>query len=255
MGPLLSLFGGENVVLTVLISLAIVLVLIILGVWALKLVFNVTGRASRGRAKRLGVIDISPVDQKRRLVLVRRDNVEHLLLIGGGQDVVVESGITTEPLSVRLSRLTPTGAHQPAAAQPAAQQPTAPAPAPAAPQSKAPASAPAGTRAASPSVGPTRLRSTNLPPDLVATPNAMTQSRTSLRHTALMRPNERREPDFIPNPPQRPSSEFADSDNKTGVEPVPTQAGTGSSEPDNRSEPHLGRDGDEAHANEAHKNT
>jgi hypothetical protein len=33
------------------------------------------------------------LDGRRRLLLVRRDDVEHLLLIGGPADLVVESGI------------------------------------------------------------------------------------------------------------------------------------------------------------------
>src|SRR5262245_54687566 len=48
---------------------------------------------ARGRQPRLAVIDAAPVDSRRRLVLIRRDNVEHLLLIGGPSDVVVEPNI------------------------------------------------------------------------------------------------------------------------------------------------------------------
>ncbi len=47
----------------------------------------------RGRAPRLAVIDQAAVDGRRRLVLVRRDNVEHLLMIGGPSDIVVEPNI------------------------------------------------------------------------------------------------------------------------------------------------------------------
>ena len=46
----------------------------------------------RGRQPRLAVINAASVDG-RRLVLVRRDDVEHLLLIGGPTDVVIESNI------------------------------------------------------------------------------------------------------------------------------------------------------------------
>lgn len=46
-----------------------------------------------GRKKRLAVIDAAPVDNRRRLVLVRRDDVEHLVLIGGMNDLVVERNI------------------------------------------------------------------------------------------------------------------------------------------------------------------
>src|SRR5512133_751108 len=48
---------------------------------------------SRGRMPRLAVIDAAAVDGRRRLVLVRRDNVEHLLMIGGPSDIVVEPNI------------------------------------------------------------------------------------------------------------------------------------------------------------------
>lgn len=49
--------------------------------------------ANRGRMPRLAVIDAATVDTRRRLVLVRRDNVEHLLMIGGPSDIVIEPNI------------------------------------------------------------------------------------------------------------------------------------------------------------------
>src|SRR5271156_1012949 len=48
---------------------------------------------NRGRMPRLAVIDAAAVDGRRRLVLGRRDNVEHLLMIGGPTDIVVEPTI------------------------------------------------------------------------------------------------------------------------------------------------------------------
>lgn len=47
----------------------------------------------RGRQPRLAVIDATAIDARRRLVLVRRDNTEHLLMIGGPTDLVVEPNI------------------------------------------------------------------------------------------------------------------------------------------------------------------
>lgn len=47
----------------------------------------------RGRRQRLAVLDATAVDSRRRLVLVRRDDVEHLILIGGPTDLVVEQDI------------------------------------------------------------------------------------------------------------------------------------------------------------------
>jgi flagellar biogenesis protein FliO len=51
------------------------------------------GGGTRGRQPRLAVIDAATVDARRRLILIRRDNVEHLLIIGGPTDVVVEQNI------------------------------------------------------------------------------------------------------------------------------------------------------------------
>lgn len=51
------------------------------------------GRAKRSRQPRLAVMDITDIDHRRRLVLIRRDHVEHLLLVGGPVDVVVETSI------------------------------------------------------------------------------------------------------------------------------------------------------------------
>lgn len=67
----------------------LLVLLIIVGVWR---AFSprMTGR----RGQRLGISEYYELDKTRRLVLVRRDNVEHLVLIGGGQDLVIEPSIT-----------------------------------------------------------------------------------------------------------------------------------------------------------------
>ncbi|WP_340195074.1 flagellar biosynthetic protein FliO [Agrobacterium larrymoorei] len=54
-------------------------------------------RGGRNRQPRLQVLDATAVDARRRLVLVRRDNVEHLVMIGGPTDIVIESGIGAIP--------------------------------------------------------------------------------------------------------------------------------------------------------------
>lgn len=92
-----SLFGGSgNTIVTAVFALGIVIVLIILGVWLLKMVFNASTNVARGRNRRLSVVDSMQLDPKRQLLIVRRDNVEHLILTGGPQDVVVETGIAVE---------------------------------------------------------------------------------------------------------------------------------------------------------------
>ena len=79
------------------------------------------GRIGRGRVPRLAVIDAMAVDGRRRLVLIRRDNVEHLILVGGPSDLVVEQSIQ-RPRQRPVAR--PQAAPQPAPA-PAAETSTA----------------------------------------------------------------------------------------------------------------------------------
>ncbi|MEQ8227174.1 MAG: flagellar biosynthetic protein FliO [Rhodospirillales bacterium] len=47
----------------------------------------------RAGNRRLGVVEVTPLDGRRRLILVRRDDVEHLLLIGPTSELVIEAGI------------------------------------------------------------------------------------------------------------------------------------------------------------------
>src|SRR3569623_3033148 len=88
-----ALFGGsESTVLNSVFALGIVLVLIVLGLWALKLLTR--GTASMGRSrKRVTIVDTAMVAGKRQVVIIRRDNVEHLIMTGGPQDLIIESNI------------------------------------------------------------------------------------------------------------------------------------------------------------------
>lgn len=45
---------------------------------------------------RLQVVETYYLDTRRRLVLIRRDDVEHLLLLADGRETVVEQGIKDE---------------------------------------------------------------------------------------------------------------------------------------------------------------
>jgi flagellar protein FliO/FliZ len=68
---------------------------LVLGLLALAtVVLRRTGLAPKlGRGRRLSLLEALPLGPRHRLILVRRDNVEHLLLIGPQGDVVVETGI------------------------------------------------------------------------------------------------------------------------------------------------------------------
>ena len=122
MGFLTSLFGGETNYLTMAIALAIVLVLIVLAVWLIKALGDATRNVGRGRNRRLMVVDSVAVDQKRQAIIVRRDGIEHLILTGGPNDVVIESGFEAPPQQAmqRPARRTAPGeAAKPQPVQPA----------------------------------------------------------------------------------------------------------------------------------------
>ncbi len=61
--------------------------------------FGMTPKITRTpgkRGKRLSIVDIHPVDGKRRLLLIRRDDVEHLVMLGPNSETVVERGIRAD---------------------------------------------------------------------------------------------------------------------------------------------------------------
>lgn len=83
------------------------------------LTFGTFVAGGRNRKTRLAVMDATAVDSNRRLVLVRRDDVEHLLLIGGPTDVVVEQNIRMVPPSRRPAPAEDHAEHHTPAAAPA----------------------------------------------------------------------------------------------------------------------------------------
>jgi len=79
------------------IAFAIIFVLLTLFALVLRRVtggrLTLPGQGTRTRQPRLGIVDVYDLDRQRQLILLRRDNVEHLLLIGGPNDVVIETNI------------------------------------------------------------------------------------------------------------------------------------------------------------------
>lgn len=105
-------------------------------------------RGGRNRQPRLQILDAAAVDTRRRIVLIRRDNVEHLVMIGGPTDIVIETGIGDERASTANAAPTilQNGAEPPSVAVEAQDNSAAPALSapPAAPAARArPPSAPA----------------------------------------------------------------------------------------------------------------
>ncbi|HWK67087.1 MAG TPA: hypothetical protein VNS34_19350 [Rhizobiaceae bacterium] len=120
----------------VLLIVVLVLIRLIRG-----MTFGTFVAGGRNRKTRLAVMDATAVDSHRRLVLVRRDDVEHLILIGGPTDVVVEQNIRLsqtrraplagEPPQEPASRpARPTEQQRPAQPRPAPPAPAGPPPAP-----------------------------------------------------------------------------------------------------------------------------
>lgn len=76
------------------LSLGAVLALMLGGAWLLRRSgFAALARSSRHRGRRLAITEILPIDPRHRLVLVRRDNVEHLILMSEGRHLLIESAI------------------------------------------------------------------------------------------------------------------------------------------------------------------
>ncbi|TPI50081.1 hypothetical protein FJW05_03200 [Mesorhizobium sp. B2-9-1] len=129
--------AGPGYVAAILWTVAALIMLVVV-LLAIKVVRNLTFgtfvAGGRNRKTRLAVMDATAVDSHRRLVLVRRDDIEHLILIGGPTDVVVERDIRLAAL--RRPALTGDAGQQQigVAQRPRAPQPApAPAPKPAAP--------------------------------------------------------------------------------------------------------------------------
>ncbi len=188
-----GLFGGsENSWLTAIFALAAVIVAIVLVLWLLKLVAKASGNVTRGRNRRLAVVDSLALDPKRQLLISRRDNIEHLILVGGPQDVVVESGIAVEEVPAAQPTRRPIPM---VAARKSAPAPTK-APVPAVPQAE-PKSTPSA-----PSTALQQLVENGQPTNK--------RAHLSLRHTGLLRPVN--EMDMGVSPENSPAKLVQDTD-------------------------------------------
>lgn len=95
-------FLSQNMQVILAAVAVLVLLTVLLAVWR-----AFSPRMVGRRGQRLGVSEYHELDKTRRLVLLRRDNVEHLVLIGGPQDVVIETNITPASSSASHSPAPP----------------------------------------------------------------------------------------------------------------------------------------------------
>lgn len=79
------------------IALIIIAIVVLVGVIMIFKSFN--GRVRGRKGSRLGISEYYELDKTRRLVLLRRDDVEHLVLIGGNQELVIESAIPSNMMA------------------------------------------------------------------------------------------------------------------------------------------------------------
>jgi hypothetical protein len=63
--------------------------------------------SGRNASRRIGVIESVQLDGKRSIKLVRRDNIEHLVLVGRRNDVVIEPNIMRRPVPKPAQRPAP----------------------------------------------------------------------------------------------------------------------------------------------------
>lgn len=72
------------------LALILVLGLIALLAWVLR---RFGGGMKLARGRRLGIVEVQSLGPRHRLILLRRDQVEHLVIVGPHSETVVESGI------------------------------------------------------------------------------------------------------------------------------------------------------------------
>ncbi|PCI42485.1 MAG: flagellar assembly protein FliO [Rhodospirillaceae bacterium] len=61
----------------------------------------------RAHEKRLKLVEVMPIDGKRRLLLFKRDNVEHLVILGATGETVIETNITISEVSAEKTKIPP----------------------------------------------------------------------------------------------------------------------------------------------------
>ena len=77
--------------------LALVFVLSLIGIFAViarRAGFGLSNSVHGKRQRRLGIIETLNIDGKRKLLLIKRDTVEHLILLGADGDLLIESAVT-----------------------------------------------------------------------------------------------------------------------------------------------------------------
>ena len=226
-------FFGVNLspIMSFILLFAAVIAGVLLLIWiARRVVGGTFVSGGRGRQLRLGVMDATPVDSRRRLVLVRRDDVEHLILIGGPTDVVVEQNIRIDgPRETRSAPVPvePVIAERPLAMTRPAEAPRAEPPRQAAPQQPLihrPAPAPQTPAAPYMQPRPTMPPRENIPPLPPRPPLPVREAAVTVRpalQTASPAPAPSAAPDVTPPHPFAPAPRIEPAAAAARPEPFP----------------------------------
>lgn len=188
--------------------------LLILYIFRLLFGRRIKAPGPRNRPRRLDIVDTFDLDRERQLVIVRRDNVEHLVLIGGPNDLLIEASINRAEARVLPAREkeTATGpAGWPHAPGPSQQPPMQP-----------PGLPPLGPILAPPSAGEALKRKTAepAPPPLPGAPPPLPPGLAPLPPDLFAPPPPK--PGPAPEaPPARPAAPSRFTPSRTGFTPTP----------------------------------
>jgi len=223
-------------------ALIIVLILILFVSWVLKKITEKVRIGGR-RGGRLKVQESIMVDASRTLTLIKCDNVEHLILLSGTNDLVVASNILktspvakNSPMTVALAPTVQAPTPQPMASAPVH---TAPPPQPPAPPMHQPSPlqaahqpAPAHTLQPAPQSAPAHTPQLTPVAAQMATPQHPVPPAPNIPHPTHYRPQQQAEARPLPTPAPRtkvsappPASPHTEQREPT-LQPQVTQADT-----------------------------
>lgn len=88
-----ELFDSQ-LVIRLILGMVFLLALLTFGLWTMrKSGIGGSFQKVRSKNKRASIVEVQAIDPKRRLIMIRRDDVEHLLLLGPHTDILIEANI------------------------------------------------------------------------------------------------------------------------------------------------------------------
>ncbi|WP_317993354.1 flagellar biosynthetic protein FliO [Bartonella gliris] len=91
--------SAANITLSLVLFIVIITIIAVIIMFLRRLTTRGYNTHRKKRPPRLTLCDTLAIDRTRRLILIRRDDAEHLILIGGLTDVVIESNIINKRIT------------------------------------------------------------------------------------------------------------------------------------------------------------